>query len=501
MKKTFVRLLVIIPVIAIQTLWLLLLIRWLSPYSAVISFIMSIFAVFFVLYIITKRDESTYKILWLLIILTMPLAGASLYLLFGNKRSARILQGLLKRAELPPAAGTPEVLKGLEETDQRMSQTMGWLQKKTGCPLLKNESVKYYRLGDELFPDMLNDLRSAEEYIFVEYFIIANGVMWNAMVDIMSEKARQGVDVRVMYDDLGSISTFSANDVRQLTERGIKCVTFNPFVVLSGNLNYRDHRKMLIVDGRVAYSGGINIADEYINQKERFGHWKDTGVRLEGEGAWGLTAQFIQMCVNLGGTMHNERDYYRPHSPVRSEGFCQPFVDGPQNNPDDPAEDVFLQLISGARRFLYITTPYFVPDNSIMRALCIAGDGGVDVRLMLPGTPDHWYADFVAESHFGELLSHGVKIYRYTPGFLHAKSVMADREAAFIGSVNMDYRSFELHYECGVMLYGAPMIESLLEDMDHIVEQSHRVTLEEWKHRSWTRRVFEPLLRLFAIWM
>ena len=177
------------------------------------------------------------------------------------------MQGLLKRAELPPVTGDPEVLKELEDSDPRMSQTMGWLQKKTGCPLLKNESVKYYRLGDELFPDMLNDLRSAEEYIFVEYFIIANGVMWNAMVDIMSEKARQGVDVRVMYDDLGSISTFNANDVRQLTERGIKCVTFNPFVVLSGNLNYRDHRKMLIVDGRVAYSGGINIADEYINVK------------------------------------------------------------------------------------------------------------------------------------------------------------------------------------------------------------------------------------------
>ena len=287
MKKTFVRLLVIIPVIAIQALWLVLLIRWLSPYSAVINFILSIFAAFFVLYIITKRDESTYKILWLLIILTMPLAGAALYLLFGNRRSARILQGLLKRAELPPVTGGPEVLKELEDSDPRMSQTMGWLQKKTGCPLLKNESVKYYRLGDELFPDMLNDLRSAEEYIFVEYFIIANGVMWNAMVDIMSEKARQGVDVRVMYDDLGSISTFNANDVRQLTERGIKCVTFNPFVVLSGNLNYRDHRKMLIVDGRVAYSGGINIADEYINQKERFGHWKDIGFRVTGTPAAG----------------------------------------------------------------------------------------------------------------------------------------------------------------------------------------------------------------------
>ena len=190
----------------------------------------------------------------------MPLAGAALYLLFGNRRSARILQGLLKRAELPPVTGDPEVLKEPRTAIRACHRRWAGCKKKTGCPLLKNESVKYYRLGDELFPDMLNDLRSAEEYIFVEYFIIANGVMWNAMVDIMSEKARQGVDVRVMYDDLGSISTFNANDVRQLTGAASNASPLIAFVVLSGNLNYRDHRKMLIVDGRVAYSGGINIA-------------------------------------------------------------------------------------------------------------------------------------------------------------------------------------------------------------------------------------------------
>ena len=258
---------------------------------------------------------------------------------------------------------------------------------------------------------------------------------------------------------------------------------------------------IVFVDGDVAYTGGVNIADEYANLIERFGYWKDSGVCLEGEGAWGLTASFIRMCVNLGGVMHNEHDYYRPHTPVKSEGFCQPFTDGPQNNPDNPAEDVFLQMISGARRFLYITTPYFIPDESLMRALCIAGDGGVDVRLMLPGKPDHWYADCVAESYFGELIKHGVKVYRYIPGFLHGKSIMVDREAAFVGSANMDYRSFELDYECGVMVYSAPMIESLLEDMDMIVDRSHLVTAEEWAKRSVLRRVFEPLLRLFAIWM
>lgn len=284
---------------------------------------------------------------------------------------------------------------------------------------------------------------------------------------------------------------------------GVEVFIFNPVHEYVNRLhfNYRDHRKIACIDGDVAYTGGVNIADEYANIIERFGYWKDSGVCLEGEGAWGLTASFIRMCVNLGGVMHNEHDYYRPHTPVKSEGFCQPFTDGPQNNPDNPAEDVFLQMISGARRFLYITTPYFIPDGSVMRALCIAGDGGVDVRLMLPGKPDHWYADCVAESYFGELIKHGVKVYRYTPGFLHGKSIMVDRVAAFVGSVNMDYRSFELDYECGVMVYSAPMIESLLEDMDMIVDHSRLVTKEEWAKRSVLRRVFEPLLRLFAIWM
>ena len=234
---------------------------------------------------------------------------------------------------------------------------------------------------------------------------------------------------------------------------------------------------------------------------ERFGYWKDSGIRLEGEGVWGLTAAFLNMWSFLGGELHEERDYYRPHTSPATDGFCQPFLDGPQNNPDNPAEDTFLQLIGSARRFLYITTPYFIPDENIMRALCIAGDGGVDVRLMLPGTPDHWYADAVADSYIGELLEHHVKVYRYTPGFLHAKSIMVDRETAFVGSVNFDYRSFELHYECGVMLYGASAIESLLEDMDGILDKSHAVTPEEWARRGLLRQMFEPILRIFSIWM
>ncbi len=497
MKKTFVRLLVIIPVIAIQALWLVLLIKWLSPYSAVINFILSIFAAFFVLYIITKRDESTYKILWLLIILTMPLAGAALYLLFGNRRSARILQGLLKRAELPPVTGGPEVLKELEDSDPRMSQTMGWLQKKTGCPLLKNESVKYYRLGDELFPDMLNDLRSAEEYIFVEYFIIANGVMWNAMVDIMSEKARQGVDVRVMYDDLGSISTFNANDVRQLTERGIKCVTFNPFVVLSGNLNYRDHRKMLIVDGRVAYSGGINIADEYINQKERFGHWKDIGFRVTGTPAAGYARMFAGFWNAFSKQpVPDGYTFIDPSIPEKTDGYVLSYCDSPFNA-DSTSTKLFIDLLSQATEYAWFCTPYLMPGDDLVDAMIMAAQRGVDVRIMMPGIPDKKLIFRMSHSFYQELLMGGVKIYEYIPGFLHAKSCVIDGKIATVGSVNLDHRSLFLQFENNSLFYRSSVAEEVMADFLATLERCREIVPYNQTQYA-LRLAFDGILRIFA---
>ena len=265
--------------------------------------------------------------------------------------------------------------------------------------------------------------------------------------------------------------------------------------------NYRDHRKIACIDGDTAYTGGANIADEYANLMERFGYWKDDGIRLEGQGAWTLTREFIYMWERMGGAMHQEHDYYRPHGDAPGQGFVQPFVDGPDSNPVSSAEDAFLQLIGGAKHMVYITSPYLAIDESMEKALCMAAGSGVDVRLMMPGIPDHKFAFMVAESYFGELLDHGVKIYRFTPGLLHGKTVLADREAAFVGSVNMDYRSFQLHFECGTLLYGAPALETLLEDMDGIMEKSWQVTRSDWEHRPLLHRVLGGLLRPFAMWM
>ena len=499
------RIMLVIFLLAVQVAVVVLISHALRQYVAIGYAALQIISVLLAIHIYNEPGELSYKLIWFILLLLAPPVGMILWFLWGGAAQKRHLPQNGKRVPDEPESVRKRSALAVERLTRQLpgwSRTANYLCRRD-FQLYQDTRVTYLPEGALLLRELIEQAKKAERFIFLEYFILAEGQLWSELEKLLCAKAHEGVEVKIIFDDFGNIKRFRGETIDRLRDAGVEVFIFNPVHEYVNRLyfNYRDHRKIACFDGDVAYTGGVNIADEYANLIERFGYWKDSGVRLEGEGAWGLTASFIHMCINIGGVMHNEHDYYRPHTPVRSEGFCQPFTDGPQNNPDNPAEDVFLQMISSARRFLYITTPYFIPDESVMRTLCIAGDGGVDVRLMLPGKPDHWYADWVAESYFGNLLAHGVKIYRYTPGFLHAKSIMVDREAAFVGSVNMDYRSFELHCECGVMVYGAPMIESLLEDMDAIVDQSHLVTAEEWAKRSVVRRVLEPLLRLFAIWM
>lgn len=499
------RILLVVVLLAIQVTMVVLLARYLRAHFAIVYAVLELAALIAVLNIYNKKGDLAYKIAWIIPILFAPVVGLILYWLWGGD-TQRVR---LKKHTVPLAEEPESVRRRTELNLDRMQRTLpGWTRlarhlRSRGFQLYQNTRVTYLPEGQILLGDLIERIKTAEHFVFLEYFILAEGEIWDAMSEVLCERARHGVEVKIVFDDFGNIKRFGAESLETLRTAGAEVIVFNPVHEYVNRLyfNYRDHRKIAVIDGDTAYTGGVNVADEYANLVKRYGYWKDSGIRLEGEGAWGLTASFLNMWQFLGGELREEHDYYRPHTSPKAEGFCQPFTDGPQNNPDNPAEDAFLQMISNARRFLYITTPYFIPDESLMRALCIAGDGGVDVRLMLPGTPDHWYADAVADSHIGELLAHHVKVYRYTPGFLHAKSVMVDREVAFVGTVNVDYRSFELHYENGVMLYGTSAIEELLEDMDGIMARSRVVTAEEWKKRSILRRIFEPILRLFAIWM
>lgn len=453
-----------------------------------------------------RSSSPSYKLSWMCLLLVLPVSGMLLFFLWGGTHQAKTLS--LKR--VPPPAERESARRQSEcnvaklaKRDAAMGRVAAYLQKRDFL-LYKNTAAKYFGDGMEFFDDLIGHIQKAETYIFLEYFIIAEGKIWDRTFAALKERVAAGVEVHIIFDDFGNLTRFSDAMLQDVQNAGIEVQVFNPVhrYVNKIYFNYRDHRKIAVIDGYWAYTGGINLADEYANLFERFGRWKDSAVRIEGDGAWGLAAQFIQMWEMMGETLPNEDDYYRARTDgPDSVGFCQAFTDGPLNNPENPVEDTFLQLIAASTRFLYITTPYYAVETAMQRALCIAADSGVDVRLMVPAVPDKRYAYMVAETYWGELMSHGVKIYKYTPGFIHAKSVMVDRKMALVGSTNMDYRSFQLHFECAAMLYDMPAVEELLEDMDKIMADSVSYTMEDWKRRPWYRRAFASILKLGAIWL
>lgn len=501
MGKIMRRVLIVIPAVALQVLWHVLLVKWLAPYAPLIVSLVSVAAVFMVLFIVIKRDESTYKLLWLLIILTMPLVGALLYLFFGNKRTAKPLK---KRLQSVESSGDPHPLPVGETPfagEKRMEQTIRWLERKTGYPLCKARPVRYYPLGDDMFPDMLRDMKSAKRSIYIEYFIIEPGQMWDAMMEVLEDKLRQGVDVRVMYDDLGSISSFNFSNARELTQKGIPCVPFNPLLALKGTANYRDHRKMLIVDNEIAYSGGINLSDRYINLEHPYGHWKDTGFRLTGEGVHSFTHMFLTFW-NAFALKKGEAGTPMPvpqdsaEAPRETDGYVLSYYDSPLEH-DATSNQLFIDLLSQSTDYAWFFTPYLMLGDDLMAAMLAAARRGVDVRIIMPGIPDKKLIFRMSRSFYQVLLNGGVKIYEYTPGFVHAKSFVSDDKVATIGTVNLDYRSLFLHFENNSLFYRSSIVEKIKEDF--LATQALCSEVQPYDKRRYSRRwAVDGLLRIFA---
>lgn len=499
MSKMLRRVLTVIPAAAVQALWILLLVKWLSPYAAYITLALSVAAVLLVLFIIIKRDETAYKILWLLVILTVPVAGALLYLLFGNRRTARPLRKRLRRVQEAgqpaplPCGGTPF------EGEKRMEQTVRWLEHKTGYPLMRAEDVRYYPLGDAMYPDMLTDLRAAKKTIYLEYFIIEPGEMWQSIVDILAQKVREGLDVRVMYDDLGSISTFNFSNALALEKLGIRCATFNPLLALKGTANYRDHRKMLIVDDAVAYSGGVNLADRYINCEHPYGHWKDTGFRLTGAPVRSFTHMFLTFWNAF--SLQKEEPMPMPPAaaaaePAAQDGWVLSYYDSPLNS-EATSNRLYIDLLSQATDYAWFFTPYLMLGDDLLDAMLAAAQRGVDVRIIMPGIPDKKLIFRMSRSFYQVLLTGGVKIYEYTPGFVHAKSLVCDDRAATVGTVNLDYRSLFLHFENNSLFYRGSIVARVKEDF--LATQSQCRAVEACDMKRYSRRwIIDGVLRIFA---
>lgn len=502
-KRIFNRIVIFGLALIVQLIWSMVFIIRLSTYSAYVSAVLTLFSVIAVVWVINKDENPVYKLAWVVPILVAPLFGGLLYLMVGNKKPTRKMRRKMESVEKKTKGCFDRdisVLPQLEQENAYAAGQMRYTENELKYPAYAHTETKYYELGDTMFPDILEALKQAEHFIFMEYFIIGEGRMWGSILEILEQKAKEGVEVRLIYDDMGCVSLLPMGYDRYLERKGIKCMAFNPFVpIWSLAMNHRDHRKILVIDGHTAFSGGVNLADEYINEKVRFGHWKDTGFRLKGEAVWSYTVMFLRMWYAF---RHEEEDYssYRPKvyhpEPFMSDGYVQPYGDSPLDS-EVAGENIYLNILNQARRYVYIFTPYLIIDNEMQTALCLAAKRGVDVRLVLPGIPDKKVIYQLSRSTYPPLLRGGVRIYEYTPGFLHAKSYVCDDEIAVAGTINMDYRSLYLHFECGTYFYKTSLVKHLKEDACRTMEQSREV------HMSDTRQGFFggllcAVLRLFA---
>lgn len=486
--------------IMLQIAWLILFFVKLSEYSVWISITFSAVSVAMFLAVIVSNQNPAYQIGWITIIAVFPILGGMFYLFMGNKRpSAKMKRLLMASRHL-----TSGLVNGnedlLEELPKRTAMTSNYIYETVGYPISKNTHITYYDIGEKMYQAMLEDLENAEKFIFFEYFIVSKGEMWSSLKKSLKQKAMEGLDVRIILDDFGCIKAMSKNEKEELVSSGIKLFMFNPIrPVASLVMNHRDHRKITVIDGKIGYTGGINIADEYINRISRFGHWKDTGVRLEGEGVRNLTLMFLRLYYaynkaddDIEGFLNVDYSQYRD----TQQGFVQAFSDSPLDD-ESTALNLYLDLLWNAQKYAYIFTPYLVIDNELQSALCFAAKRGVDVRIVVPGIPDKKTVMQLTKSYFKQLILSGVKIYRYTPGFIHAKNFLVDDYIGVVGTINLDYRSLYLHFECGVLMMDNPALYDVKKDFEQTFEQSAEVKLDDY-NRNKLEYIIRAVLRLIS---
>lgn len=442
-----------------------------------------------------------FKISWMILFAVMPVQGGILYLLWGNKRPALGLRHRLERAEdamAPARKDDPDAAAALQRQDPRAALTARYLHDYGPMPVCGGTAAKYYPDGQSMFADMLPALQGAQHSIYVESFIIGMGEMWGQIHEILCRKAAAGLDVRVIYDDAGCLSLLPHNYAEMMRADGIRAFSFNRCVpVLNLVMNNRDHRKIMVIDGQIAFTGGVNLADEYINKIVRFGYWKDSGVRLDGPGAASLANIFLTFWKAKYPDEDLDAGCDLPAAvPVETDCLVQPFADTPVDR-EAVAKNVYLELINQAQKRLYICTPYLILDNDLLSCLRLAAKRGVDVRIYTPGVPDKPTIYQLTRSYFPHLLRAGVKIYSYTPGFLHAKTWLVDDRIAAVGTVNLDYRSLYLHFENSVLLYGGAVLDDVRRDLAEIEKESAAVTLADCR-TGFFGTLYSAVLRLVA---
>lgn len=471
-----------------------------------VSIFCEVLSIIILLKLIAARENPNHKIPWIIIILLVPPAGLVIYLMFGNsfisKKHSRLYQSVNdKQKHL--LIQDENVFQKLSLENEKYALQSKYIYNTSKTCIHQNTQVKYLKNGDVYFENLFKDLKNAKHFIFIEYFIIAEGKLLDEVLEILKQKTQEGVDVRIIYDDIGSIKVLPYKFDRILRKYGIKCIKFNKYYPIANVIyNNRDHRKIVVIDGYIAYTGGINIADEYVNYVQRFGYWKDTGVRLYGEAVSDFTLMFLKTFDIYSGSKTNYEDYM-PHKYYEGEfindGYVQAYGDGPAPVYDNYiGENVYLNIINQATKYIYITTPYLIVDHTLMTALEGAAKRGVDVRIITPGKPDKKIVFTVTRDSYYSLIKAGVKIYEFQPGFIHAKNIIADDSVAVVGTINFDYRSLVHHFECACYMVNCECIMDIKQDFYDTLEQSKIPNKKIYYSRNPFKRIIVSILKFFA---
>lgn len=502
-RKLFLRRALIILALVLQAVLIVDIVMDLSRYSPLIGALHSMGSLAVAIHIASRKDKGAFKTSWIMLVLVLPLFGGVLYVLFNYQNSVRTFQKEICRAEeksrdlfFLPGEQMEQATALLPEYTTQIR----YLQNCAGFPVYDRTDGQYLSPGEKMLEALLAELEKARHYIFIETFILEEGVMWSSILDVLKRKVEQGVQVRVIYDDVGCFLTLPQDYAEQLRSMGIECAVFNPFCpLLTAKQNNRDHRKITVIDGTTAFTGGINLADEYINAREKYGHWKDAAILLQGSAAWSFALIFLQMWQLI---THCDEDFscYAPSelpAGIRpGDGYVQPYADSPMDS-ENVGEHVYLQIMNSARDYLYINTPYLIVDDSMLSALCLAAKSGVDVRIVTPHRWDKWVIHMTTRSYYRDLIKAGVRIYEYTNGFNHSKTFVSDDQIATVGTTNLDFRSLYHHFECGTVLYGSSAVMEVKSDFLQTLEICQEITLNDCNTGPFMR-VFQDILRLFA---
>jgi cardiolipin synthase len=490
---------------------------FLEAYTEVVFVTLEVISAIVAIRIISSDDNPAYKLAWILPVLVIPIFGTATYLFYKSQAGVKILKKNAvnqKFAAAPLLPQSDEVLSEIDGLSNAFFGLCSYMKNYGGFPVYKNKTADYLSSGEEFYEAFLRDLNNAKKFILLEFFIVDDGIMWESILAVLREKSSSGVEVKIMYDGMGSQMGLPSGYEKKIRSLGLVCHVFNPIRPLVSSIqNNRDHRKIAVIDGLVAYTGGINLADEYINKRELYGHWKDTAVRVTGDAVWSFTVMFFELW-NIASMdpktaqtyerkpemLMNQANRYRAEKTDTEQtesGFVLPFSDSPIDD-EHIAESAYLDMINRANKYVYISSPYLVVDNDMLKTLAYAAKRGVDVRILTPKIQDKPYMQILARSYYKGLIQGGVKIYEYTPGFNHAKILVADDRIAEVGSVNFDFRSLYLHFECAAILFMCPAIMQIKQDMLDTYALSEEITLDTLKTYSLPRRAAGRVLKLFA---